>query len=62
MKYEIYKTGNYLHFERDHGECYGGIHKTIVDISGKKAAEIYEHIADAAGTAFADAARNQGYC
>ncbi len=61
-EYEIYKNGDIITFERDHGECYGGLRKTNIDTEGKKDNELYAHIEDHAGAAFADAAREQGYC
>lgn len=61
-KIEISKKGDYLQFERDHGDCYGGVHKTTVDCEGKEGNELHKHIKKYAGKAFADAAKNQGFC
>lgn len=62
MEYEICKNGDILNFERDHGECYGGIHKTRLDCWGKSGEELYAHIKEFVGDAPAEAAREQGYC
>lgn len=60
--YEISKEGNFLKFERDHGECYGGVRETTVDCQGHEGKELYKHIKEYAGKAFADAAKNLGFC
>lgn len=60
--YEISKDGDFLKFERDHGEGYGSVHKTTVDCQGREGKQLYNHIKKYAGKAFANAAKNHGFC
>jgi hypothetical protein len=60
--YEIYKNEQFLTFESDHGECYGGIRKTVLDCEGKKGKKLYEHIKEYVGLDPANAAKAQGFC
>ena len=60
--FEIWKNGEYLNFERDHGSCYGGVRKTTLDCQGKTGKKLYKHIKEYVGKDYADAARKKGYC
>jgi len=60
--YEIIKEEDYIKFSRDHGACYGNVRTTTIDCDGLKGKKLYNHIKNAAGKAFADAAKKKGFC
>lgn len=60
--YEVQKNGQYLTFQRDAGECYGGERKTTLDTEGLTGGELFKHIKKYVGARAAKAAKQQGYC
>jgi hypothetical protein len=60
--YIISKNGKYMTFIRDHGECYGGEHKSVLDTYDLKGMALYDHIEEYLGKAPALAAERQGFC
>ena len=60
--YEVQKKDQYLVFQRDAGECYGGLRKTTLDTEGLSGKKLYQHIKKCVGNLAAKAAKEQGYC
>lgn len=60
--YEVQKNGQYLIFQRDAGDCYGGLRKTTLDTDGLSGKKLYQHIKKYICSNAAKAAKAQGYC
>lgn len=60
--YEVQKNSQYLIFQRDAGDCYGGLKKIPLDTEGLTGKKLYQHIKKYVGNYAAKAAKAQGYC